>query len=453
MRTAAILATLMALHGLLAIFYAGVTPYRSPGILLGQRDPKTGLPQPVPDVGAPDERQHANYVQHLLDTGTFPVFRPGDPNLIETYQSHQTPAYYILAVGWAKLCGVRDVAAPEGRRLRYLNALLGMGTVAGVFFMGVWGTGRKGLALTAAGFAALLPMLIALDSAITNDSLLYLSVTWTVGVAALCAEHGWTWRRAMLLGALAGLACLSKTSAITVLPVLVVAGLIPARRRWPMLLACIALACLIALPWWLRNARLYGDALGIQVFQQGFTGSPRTADLVAGVGPVDYWLNWFAWWTARSFIGAFGYMDIFVNGTGLPMSTRDPNTLYRLLIAAGIALAAAGLYGLKRTDVKAHWRPHVVCAFFGLLVFAGFLRFNLTYFQAQARYIIPVIGPIALLLALGLLTLAPRKKVLAAATMCAVLLALNVYVLGRLPDEFARRTTPIGSPTVADRPG
>ncbi len=65
-----------------------MTPYRSGGVLLGQRDPATGQPQQVSDVGAPDERQHANYTLKLVRGEGFPVLDPNDPNLIENYQAH-----------------------------------------------------------------------------------------------------------------------------------------------------------------------------------------------------------------------------------------------------------------------------------------------------------------------------------------------------------------------------
>ena len=80
----------------LASWYATTTPYRQPGHLMNQRGPD-GRPAQIPDIGAPDDRQHANYIHHLLNTNSFPVLRPDSPDLGETYQSHQPPLYYLLA--------------------------------------------------------------------------------------------------------------------------------------------------------------------------------------------------------------------------------------------------------------------------------------------------------------------------------------------------------------------
>src|SRR5437016_3338620 len=99
-KTPLILGLLVVLHIGFAICYASVTPYRSPGQVQHQEQP---------DYGAPDERQHVNYIEHILDGKGFPVFNPQDVNLYETYQSHQPPLFYILAAGWAKATGIPDV--------------------------------------------------------------------------------------------------------------------------------------------------------------------------------------------------------------------------------------------------------------------------------------------------------------------------------------------------------
>ena len=72
-----LLAALVAGHIVLSLLYAARTPYRQAGVLLHQNRAA------VQDVGAPDERQHANYVQHLIDGRGFPAFNPDDPSLNE----------------------------------------------------------------------------------------------------------------------------------------------------------------------------------------------------------------------------------------------------------------------------------------------------------------------------------------------------------------------------------
>ena len=55
---------LVICHLVLASVYAFQTPYRKAGLLLSQRQ-ADGSYAPAQDIGAPDERQHANYIEFL----------------------------------------------------------------------------------------------------------------------------------------------------------------------------------------------------------------------------------------------------------------------------------------------------------------------------------------------------------------------------------------------------
>ena len=211
-KTALILASIVALvHLLLACYYASITPYRTPGILLGQRGPDGG-PAKIPDVGAPDERQHANYVLHLLDGKGFPVLDPKDPNLGENYQSHQPPLFYLLEAGWTKITSADIESSSDGLKVRSLNALIGAVTVVGVFFVGLWGFKREDVGVIAATFAALLPMNCALSGSLSNDPLLYCLVTWTLAFCAKGIREGWDLKLAIATGVATGLAIITKTT-------------------------------------------------------------------------------------------------------------------------------------------------------------------------------------------------------------------------------------------------
>ena len=68
-----------------------------------------------------------------------------------------------------------------------------------------------------------------------------------------------------------------------------------------------------------------------------------------------------------------------------------------------------------------------------------FLSFNMHYFQAQARYIFPAIGPIACGFAMGTYTILIKKSAMALPLLIVVFLGVNLYALNRLPDEFSKR--------------
>jgi len=433
-RTLVILLALV--HIVFAGYFASQTPYRQAGILLGQRSPEGG-PAQVPDVGAPDERQHANYVQHVLDGRGFPKLDPKDPALGENYQSHQPPLYYILASGFAKLTGVGSVDEPSGRNLRFLNVLIGAGTVAGAFFLALWGLRDRAAAFCAGLFVALLPMNLALSGAISNDPLLYLICTWTLALVAKALRDGWTSSLAAGVGVLAGLALITKTTGIALFPVLLLAALIPqvTKPTGKQIALAVVPALLIPLPWLFRNQSLYGDPLAISAFNQAFVNSPQAKVFIDGFGQTVYWTEWVGWWTARSYVGTFGYMDIFLNETGRPAS--KPETFYRLVVAA-FALCGLAWVLLSGREKWKDAKPVqlVNLAFFGIVMIL-FLRFNMQYFQGQARYLFPAIAPVAA--GMGLVIASAKNRKASVATFGLAMLALAIYAASVLPAEFAKR--------------
>jgi len=421
----------------------GATPYRSEGFLVFQRGPDN-QPLKVIDIGNPDERQHANYVKHLMEGKGFPVLRPGSPDLGETYQSHQPPLYYVLAVGWSKLVGADPADPSSGRKLRWLNALIGPITLLGIFFVARWGGCSEEFSLLATMFAGFLPMFLALHGAVSNDPLLFAICTWVLAFTLRYSDLGWTLPRALGLGVLVGLGLLTKTTALVLIPVFLVGVWLAQRAGKAQLIhyGGALVSIVIAFPWFLRNNQLYGDFLGLKVFQEAFVNTAQKdfmIQLVAamreaqGLSPsgaaADYWLNWFGWWTLRSFFGAFSQMDIFY----------DPN-LYRILGLVALALLV-GAY-LQRRGQKEGWGSplNALGGLLTLLVALLFLRFNLTYFQAQARYLYPAIAPIVILLATGARPVLRKSPAWVLASVFGLLVVGNIQSLRFVSAEFQKRT-------------
>jgi 4-amino-4-deoxy-L-arabinose transferase-like glycosyltransferase len=435
----AIALLLAAAHAFLAIIYASETPYRTQGILLGQRDSVTGAHAQIADIGNPDERQHANYVQNLLDGKGFPVLKPGIPDAGEHIEDHQPPLYYLASAGFAKLVGVSNVGNDGAVRLRWLNAIIGAGTVLGVFYLGFWGLGRSDVALGAAAVAASLPMNCALSGAISNDPLLFLICTWTLAVCALAIRQGWSLKLSVAAGVLVGLGLLTKTTALALVPILLVATLLPQKKRPTIAMTAAAAAAIVILagPWLVRNQMVYGDPLALGVFKEAFTGTAQAKDLISGMGGSTYWKDMVGWWTARSFFGVFGYMDIWLNETGTPGGGKD--IVYRLLLAIGLILIAAWVASFFRSDWKESRAVQIVNACFLVVVVLLFISFNKTYFQAQGRYLYPAIGPIAVALSSGCFVILKDRGKVAVAVLAGILLLVNVYAMAKLPTEFQKR--------------
>jgi putative effector of murein hydrolase len=81
-------------------------------------------------------------------------------------------------------------------------------------------------------------------------------------------------------------------------------------------------------------------------------------------------------------------------------------------VGAGIGLLA--LIGFARYLLRrgaTGWQAHAwaIFALLGALLLVSFVRFNFSFFQAQARYLFPALPPAAIALALGLEEWAPVR--------------------------------------------
>jgi 4-amino-4-deoxy-L-arabinose transferase-like glycosyltransferase len=417
---------LALLHLLLATGYAFVTPYRTAGIIAVSQTKAN-------DIGAPDERQHANYIDYLLRERSFPVFSPHDPNLYETYQSHQPPLYYLAAAGWSSLVQGSEPTLPSaGFLLRFFNCIVGAVAIVGVSCLAYWTTNNKVTAVIAAGFAALLPMNLALSGAVSNDPMLIALGTWCLAFCASLARHGWSIKKALFIILLASCAILTKTTAIALLPVVLLTLLIsdrsiPIQTRLTRCVAVCGAIVLIALPWWLRNQRLYGDPFAIKAFNQAFVGSmqaERMTEIAGGV--LNYWIQKVGLGTMCSFFGVFGYWDIWL-----------PLQVYVIMVLTFAGMAIGWVLYLK-TDPDSHI-AHWINGAFLLLIVASFIRFNMQYFQAQGRYLLPAIGPLAVGLGCGMTYLSRNRVKVVALSLGILMVGLNFFILSTLPHAFANR--------------
>lgn len=409
-----------------------ITPYHQPGSLKYQK-------ADVLDIGAPDELQHSNYVIFVQDHWKVPTFRPDDPNLIQNYQFHQPPLYYFLAAGWNSIGGSHPTDPGTGFWLRLLNAMLGLGTLLFIFRGAKLTTGNDWIALLAVVLAGLNPMFIALHSACSNDPLLIFFCSAALAISAQIAVSGWSQKQVILLGLCIGLAMWTKTTGVALLALPLLLAWQNRERR---VILSLAIAVVLILPWWIHNQSSYGDPFALKAFNQAFHDSPKRVDMIemvrqmrqlnglnGGAAAQDYWVNWFGWWTLRSSFGAFSQMDIFY----------DP-TVYRVLsIVLLAALISAYLYlrGLKEDRLqRKRLLQHVVfVGIIGLL----FIQFNMTYFQAQARYLFPAVASVTLLFGCGIWLWIKRFPVYGFATIVTLLVVGNAMSLVFVSQEFQKR--------------
>jgi hypothetical protein len=160
------------------------------------------------------------------------------------------PLYPALLAGAIKLGITADAA------LRALGAVFGAVTVAAVGLIGRRLGGDR-LGLVAAGIAALSPLLIAADGALTSETLYGALIALTLLSALRLAERP-SAGRAALVGLAIGLAALTRSEALLLLLLL---ALPLVRRSARGGIAVVACTALVLTPWVVRNWSVFDRPL------------------------------------------------------------------------------------------------------------------------------------------------------------------------------------------------
>jgi hypothetical protein len=420
---------ILTAHCLLAIAYNLATPFGNNGY------PNT-----------PDEGAHFQYVAYVAREWRLPKFE-GYAGV--GYEAHQPPLYYFLAAA------VYTLAGGEGKAVRLLSTLCS----AGVVWL-VWLTLRRLaperplLALTGMGFAAFLPMHIAIGSAVGNDALtnlLFAAVLYGLLVnlrnarafEALTSSPSPTARKRdvgahgcaplLTVPVLAGLAVLTKATGILLIPLMLLGILLWGWMRYRSLVPGLSmgfLALLLTLSisgWWLvRNYILYDDPLLQRTFLEVFAGTAKAEDFLNRGMTWGQYAQLVADWTFRSFWFAYGVPE--TARTGLPNFL--PGSVY-LGLGALMLGAVVGFVLCLREPSPAWARMWLLLAGLCLLLtLVSFVLFVRVFFQTQGRYFYPALLPISVFWALGWERLVPeRYRPTALLGITGVLLALALGCL------------------------
>ena len=377
----------------------------------------------VPPWNNPDEPAHYNYVKHVATTGQLPELKVGDwdPALLERlkaarfprsesvdsirYESHQPPLYYLLASPVYSATARFPLEEQVGA-LRLLSVVMSGVTIV-LAFLAVRALfpHELSLQLAVAGFFAFLPMRSSISGSVSNDALAEMLATLLLLLMIHIDRAGFRRGEAVLLGLVIGLAMLTKMTLYGLIPVaLLGAALSPRSRgrggspsreesRYRLLALCAGVALLVGGWWFVRNAMLYGgtDIFGMQRHDQVVVGQPRLERLDADS------ISHFLGTLFNSFWGQFGWMGILI----------DERLYLVLRLVSGLAAFGFVLF-LGRTVLgKGQQSPQQRRSFalVGLalvVVVAQVALYNLTFVQAQGRYLYPALLPIALFFVLGL---------------------------------------------------
>lgn len=294
---------------------------------------------------ATDELRHYRFVRHIVEERSLPVQGEGACRA----QGHHPPLFYVLGAAatfwidtghdvcynpptnpfWSYrawevsrdnknlyLHGPQEAFPWYGTVLaahiiRGINVLIGAGVVWLTWLIGraIWPR-RPALALGATAFVAFNPMFAYMAGAINNDVIAAFSGTAVVlaCVRLLKDEAGLSRRWGIILGALFGLALMSKfnLAAVAVLIEAAVTWVAWRRKQWRLWWQAniwIALLSLLVAGWWFgRNQVLYGEPTGLRVLTE-LWGVRDPADSF-GTAVFELSASWTTLW------GRFGYGQI-----------------------------------------------------------------------------------------------------------------------------------------------
>ena len=415
-----------------------------------------------------DELEHAEFVRHVVTTGTLPLHgQAEDQGYRVRQEASQPPLYYLLAAGWAKIlrlpstphdpqavpdrvvaCGPSptfynkmtwihppgEAGLPWQGAYRTLHSLRLFSTLLqGLTLVGAWVLARRVvrdpiLPLLVVGFIALNPQFLMVAAGVNNDNAVVPLATWGLVLALDCWHRGPSPLRVIGLGFISGLAALSKLSGFGLVGlgglVLLIEGITHRRPFMRIVthgLLLVIPAVLLVAPWLWRNQQLYGDptALAPMLNKVG------TRD--AGVSLAEGWLMVRSYW---------GQLPC----SFYPRALYWPFYLYVL----------GGLVGLVVTFVRRRdhasdivKRALVLGALWFVTIVLAWMRWNRITFATGGRLLFPAASGAALLLALGWRGLDNRASRLWAAAM--PLVSLGVLVFGMVPIAIA--------PPVREAPG
>lgn len=424
----------------------------------------------VPPFENLDEPGHFEVIRYIADTGRLPIH--GTPEA-EAYQyrqeASQPPLYYLLSAVLVRIVGLQADDAPtyirfktrvacgpdapmlyDNRSVFYHNphqeAFPWHGALLALHVLRVWSTllqtmtvvttyflarrllGSWRVAFLAAAIVAFNPQFLFTASGVNNDNLV--TPMTTVGLFLLFRswEKGFSSRRSLTLGLIAGLAGMSKLSGWLLLPLAVIVMVIAFRphRSWRALGQFVSCGILMALGalaisggWFWRNWRLYGDPTALRPMLD-LVGRRSISVFPLAEGGLMF----------RSFWGQ-------IPCAFYPEAFYIP---YVLLVCAGIA---GWIRGWPRLS-SAERRAGLVLAGWFLIVLIGWMRWDTMTYAAGGRLLFPALPAVAILIGAGVAHLIRKQWIIQGTAVALALLALAA-VAWILPAFFA--PPPVRSPS------
>jgi hypothetical protein len=391
----------------------------------------------TPIFEKPDEQWHFAFAMYVADNGRLPVQRLAGRDHLAEQEGSQPPLYYAVLAGLMKVVGLDDlnvgyaqlteenpyyggrpgawldnanrfIHGPcEGECRRAATAVYlgrGLSLLAGVVALLATAMairlafpGQPWLLLLVLGAIAFNPQFLHISSSVSNDAFLVATTNVAFALALWWCRRPEASRRAATLGLAVGLAVLTKSSGLSLVPAIGLLLLLGGRLAWPLRLRQIVIfgvAVVLVSGWWFaRNLLLYGEPTATQIHLQIFDEAPPPFTLNR---VLDNWSM-----VANSFWASFGW-------GGLNLS----HEVYRAVRGFALLLVLAFVWAAVRG--RRAWvgpqKTLVGLSVVHLLVVAALLFHWMRLTEApHGRLLFPALLPITLILMLGLLRLVPQR--------------------------------------------
>ena len=399
----------------------------------------------TPLFESPDEVWHYAYIREITTRRSFPVMQAGAAQPW-AQEGTQAPLYYLLGaplIAWINpgeletlptsnpfaRIGEPQAATSDNRNaflhtpdevfpwrgtalathlLRLYSVALGALTVALTFALAreIFPESRS-LARLAATFVAFLPQFLFIGSSINNDNLATTLATAMLWQLARILRRGVTTKRALILGALAGGALLTKFNLVTLVPLALLVMFITAapKRAWRAAFvgasAFVIVVALIAGWWYARSFSLYGDPSGLSLIINMIGERPVPISIARWFLAENEGLRLSTW-------GVFGWMNI--------LAAPEFYWFFDLLALAGVVGVFVAVARQFREPTKVGFVPWLLqlespalLAFWCAITFAALVYYNLALPAAQGRLLFPALAAWAVLWARGIAALVPAR--------------------------------------------
>ena len=359
----------------------------------------------VPVYEKPDEKSHFEYIKYVADNKKLPVQKEGQYSA----EFFQPPFYHFFAsfiFGFTRTLTQNE--AYQIILLRLVSVFFSMLALYLTYKISSLLFKNKALNLGILAFASFLPSYINFNSAVTNANFADFLATLIVYILLSILTKGESYKKAILLGIIAGISLITRLSLIPVIAAIPFAFAVkyyPNIRKAVKPVVLIAVIALLISNWlFIRNFTLYGDFLGFNAMKLASPPDVIKLNLAFAARLLG--------WTFVTFWAGFGRTNgVFIGNLNSSIGAFIFFISYFILLL----ISLSSIFGLclffrkcmsnRNILSDAQKKAFIIMLVYLALLVFSFISFNLYDFQPQGRLFFPAISVISIFFTLGIYNL------------------------------------------------